>query len=93
LSLVGIPIALAMLLAWVGALFFGPIPAVTEVGRRLLRSRASIAGGLVVGAVLMRGAMWLLPLIGGLVYLLALVIGLGGYGMASWELRRQHAAG
>lgn len=93
LSLVGIPIALAMLLAWVGALFFGPIPAVTEVGRRLLRSRASVAGGLVLGAVLLRGAMWLLPLIGGLVYLVALVVGLGGYGMASWELRRQHAAG
>lgn len=93
LTLVGIPIALVILIAWVVMLFFGPVPAVTEVGRRLLRSRGGMAGGLVVGALLLRGVMWLLPLIAGIAYLAALVVGLGSYGMAAWGLRREHAAG
>ncbi|MBI5156728.1 MAG: hypothetical protein HZA58_01800, partial [Acidimicrobiia bacterium] len=92
LTLVGIPVALLMLLTWVVALFLGPIPAVTAAGKWLLRGRGGVAAALVVGTVVWRGAMWLLPLIAVLLYLSALVIGLGAYGSAAWSLRREHAA-
>jgi hypothetical protein len=91
LTLVGIPVALVVLLAWVVALFLGPLPAVTAFGGRLLRSRGGAAAALLVGAVALRGAMWLLPLLAAFIYLGALLIGLGSFGMAAWGLRREHA--
>ena len=90
LTLVGIPVALVLLLGWLVALFLGPLPAVTGAGKRLLRGRGGVALGLVVGTVLWRGTMWLLPLVATLLYLAALLVGLGAYGSAGWSLRRQH---
>lgn len=92
LTLVGIPVAVVLLLLWATALFLGPLPAVTAVGHRLLQGRGGAAAGLVLGALLWRGAMWLLPLIAGLLYLAALLVGLGSYFMAGWDLRGEHAA-
>jgi hypothetical protein len=92
LTLVGIPVALLLLLTWVVALFLGPLPAVTAAGTRLLRGKGGIALGLLVGTVVWRGAMWLLPLIAVLLYLAALLVGLGALGSAAWNLRREHAA-
>jgi cytoskeletal protein CcmA (bactofilin family) len=91
LTLVGIPVALALLFLWALALFLGPLPAVTRVGTRMLGDRGGAAAGVVVGAVALRGAMWLLPLIALFVYLGFLVVGLGSYGIAAWSLRREHA--
>ena len=91
LTLVGIPVALVVLLTWLVALFLGPLPAVTTAGKRLLRGRGGVALGLVVGTMLWRGAMWLLPLLAAVIYLAALLIGLGAYGSAAWSLRREHA--
>jgi hypothetical protein len=91
LTLVGIPVALLVLLVWLLALLLGPIPAVTRFGSLLLRGNGGTAAALVIGAVIWRGAMWLLPLVAGLVYLAALVVGLGGYVTAGWSLRRQSA--
>lgn len=90
LTLVGIPVALLLLLVWVVALFVGPLPAITAAGKRLLRGRGGVAAGLLVGTLVWRGAMWLLPLIAVLLYLAALLIGLGAYGSAAWSLRREH---
>jgi cytoskeletal protein CcmA (bactofilin family) len=90
LTLVGIPVALALLILWALALFLGPLPAVTHVGTRMLSGSGGIAAGVVVGAVALRGVMWLLPLIALFVYLGFLVVGLGSYGMAAWGLRREH---
>jgi cytoskeletal protein CcmA (bactofilin family) len=92
LTLVGIPVALILLLTWIVALFLGPLPAVTAAGTRLLRGRGGVALGLLVGTVLWRGAMWLLPLIAVLLYLAVLLVGLGAYGSAAWSLRRDHTA-
>jgi hypothetical protein len=92
LTLVGIPVALVLLLAWVSALFLGPLPAVTAAGKRLLRGRGGMGAALVVGTIVWRGAMWLLPLIALLLYLTALLVGLGAYGSAAWSLRREHPA-
>ncbi|MEE8498327.1 MAG: polymer-forming cytoskeletal protein [Acidimicrobiia bacterium] len=89
LTLVGIPVAVFVLLAWLLALVLGPIPAVTHFGAVLLRDRGGVAAALVVGAVVWRGAMWLLPLIAALVYLAAVLVGLGAYATAGWSLRRE----
>lgn len=91
LTLVGIPVALLLLVVWVVAIVLGPIPAVTRLGEMLLRGRGGLAGGLVVGAVALRLAMWALPLIAGLLYVAALLVGLGAYVNAGWQLRRAHA--
>lgn len=91
LTLVGIPVALVILVLWAIMLFLGPLPAVTTAGTRLLRSSGGIAGGLVVGAALFRGALWLLPLIAGFIYLGFLLVGVGSYTMAAWSLRKQAA--
>ncbi len=88
LTLVGIPIAMFVLLAWLLALVLGPIPAVTRFGAMLLQDRGGVAAALVAGAVVWRGAMWLLPLIAAFVYLAALLVGLGAYATAGWDLRR-----
>jgi hypothetical protein len=34
--------------------------------------------------------MWLLPLLTAVLYLGALLVGLGAYGTAAWALRREH---
>jgi cytoskeletal protein CcmA (bactofilin family) len=91
LTLVGIPVGLLLLVLWVIAIVLGPIPAVTRFGEVLLRGRGGLAGGLVVGAIVWRSAMWVLPLVAGVVYLAALLVGLGAYVRAGWELRRAHA--
>jgi len=59
----------------------------------LLRGSGGTAAALVVGAVVWRGAMWLLPLIAALVYLAALVLGLGAYATAAWSIRGEHREG
>jgi cytoskeletal protein CcmA (bactofilin family) len=91
LTLVGIPVGLLLLVLWAIAIVLGPIPAVTRFGEVLLRGRGGLAGGLLVGAIVWRTAMWLLPLVAGIVYLAALLVGLGAYVSAGWELRRSHA--
>ncbi len=90
LTLVGIPVALVILVAWVVGLMVGPIPAVTQLGTRMLRGRGGPAAALVVGVLVWRGAIWLLPLIGALIYVAALLVGVGSYVSAGWELREQH---
>jgi hypothetical protein len=92
LSLVGVPLAVLLLLAWLVVLFLGPIPAVTWAGRRLLRGKGGVAGGLVLGVILWRGAMWILPLVAAVLYLAALVVGVGGFVLAAWEVRGQAEA-
>jgi hypothetical protein len=91
LTLVGIPVALVLLLLWLVALFLGPLPAVTWVGQKAVSGQGGLALGLVVGAVLWRGAMWLLPLLAALLYLAALLIGLGAAVLAAWEQRKATA--
>lgn len=92
LTLVGIPVALLLLVAWIVALVLGPIPAVTRAGTFIVRGRGGMAAALVVGAVAWRGAMWALPLLSGLLYLAALLVGLGAYARAGWRLRGSRAS-
>jgi cytoskeletal protein CcmA (bactofilin family) len=91
-TLVGIPIALFVLVAWVLVLFLGPYPAVARLGAALLRGRTGVAAAFVLGAVAWRFAIWLLPLVGALVYLAALLVGSGSFALAAWQQRTRSAA-
>lgn len=86
-TLVGLPVAAMVLLAMVVLLLVGPVPAVTAVGDRLLRGRAGLFGGFLLGAVLWRLGIWLVPLVGGVVYLVGLVWGTGGWVYGGWHQR------
>jgi hypothetical protein len=92
LTLVGLPVAVALGICWVLAVFMGPIPAVAAAGERLLRGRGGLFGAFVIGALAWRVSMWLLSLVAALLYVAALVVGLGSFGMAAWEGRRGGAA-
>lgn len=89
LTLVGIPVAVFVLLAWALSLLLGPIPAVTRIGSVVTSGRGGSAGALVIGAVVWRGTMWVLPLVAALVYVAALLVGLGSYALAGWSLRSE----
>ena len=91
-SLAGLPLAGLALFGLLLGLVFGPIPSVTVFGDLLLRRRAGLFGAFVLGAVLLRAAIWGFSLIGvgaigALVYLIALVWGVGGWVLGGWRLR------
>ena len=92
-SLVGIPLALAVLLALVVAVAFGSVPLVTAVGSRLLAGRGGVFGGLVLGAVIWAAVAVVSPLLGAVAYTVALVWGLGAWLMAGWQIRRARVEG
>ncbi len=88
-SLVGLPVALLLLVAWIALLVLGPAPAVAWAGRRILAGRGTVYGALFVGALAWRGAMWLFGLVAALVYAAALLVGVGSFAIAAWERRRR----
>ncbi len=89
ITLVGVPVALALLVLLVLGLLFGPVPAVTAVGVKLLRGRWGLFAAFIIGAVLWRLGIWLIPLVGFGLYLGGLVVGVGGWVVAIWETRRE----
>ena len=88
LTLVGLPLTLVLLLVMAAGAFVGPVPAVTAAGVRLLRGRGGLFGGFLVGAVLWTLAIWFVPRVGGLIYLVGLIWGLGSWAVAVAEIRR-----
>ena len=92
-SLIGIPVGLVLLLLLVLSLFFGPIPAVTALGNKLLRGRGALFGGFLFGVVLWRGALWLLPWVALFIYGLSVAAGLGGFVAAVYTRRRGESGG
>lgn len=77
-TVVGIPVALVVLGSWVLGLMVGPVPALAAVGRRILGERVSVYGAFLLGAILW-GPVLLVPVVGGIAYLLALFWGLGAW--------------
>ncbi|HHC09184.1 MAG TPA: hypothetical protein ENK55_10790 [Actinobacteria bacterium] len=90
-TLVGLPVAVVLLLVAVAGVAVGPVPAVLALGAALTRGRFDLYGGFLVGAAAWLAAVFLLPFVGGLVYLAGLVWGLGGWAMGWWALRRRSA--
>ena len=88
MTLVGLPIAVIGVLIGVIAFIIGPVPAVTALGNRVLVNRGGLFGAFVVGAVLWRLGIWLIPVVGGFIYLIALVWGIGAWVMGFAAARR-----
>ena len=88
LTLVGIPLSGVLVILFLLSLFFGPIPAVAAVGDKLGRGRFGLMGAFVVGALIWRLGIWLIPFVGALLYFAALIWGVGGWVVGAWESRR-----
>lgn len=89
MTLVGVPVAVALLVLFVLGLLFGPVPAVTAIGVKILRSRWGLFASFILGALIWRLGIWLIPMVGFGLYLGALVVGVGGWAVAIWEQRRE----
>lgn len=87
-TVVGAPVGVMLLLLWMLGLIFAPLPAVAAGGDVLLRGRGGIFGALVVGAVVWRLGIWLIPVVGVLLYTTALMAGTGSLVMAAWRQRQ-----
>jgi hypothetical protein len=68
-------------------LCFGSVPVVAAAGMRLTGGGAGPFGGLVVGAVALALLAALVPALGALVYLVALVWGVGAWVLGGWTVR------
>jgi hypothetical protein len=88
ITLVGIPVAVVLLAIGVVAFIIGPVPAVTALGNRILLRRGGLFGALIVGAVVWRLGIWLIPYVGVVMYVLGLVWGIGGWVMGALAARR-----
>lgn len=86
MTLVGIPLGVGILLALALILAVGQVAGVGILGRSILKSgslvRAFMAGWGIVAAVT------LIPFVGGVVWFVAGVYGLGAIGVAVWRARR-----
>ncbi len=81
MTLVGLPLAAIGALIGGIAFIIGPVPAVTALGNRILWNRGGLFGAFVIGAVLWRVGIWLIPVAGGILYLIGLVWGVGAWVM------------
>lgn len=89
MTLVGVPVAVALLVLLLLSLVFAPVPAVTALGARLVGSRDwGLLASFLIGAILWRLGIWLIPWVGFAIYLGALAAGMGGWLLAIWEQRR-----
>ncbi|HSJ71917.1 MAG TPA: hypothetical protein VLA29_09770 [Acidimicrobiia bacterium] len=88
ITLVGIPISIVLLAFVVVGFIIGPVPAVTALGNRVLFTRGGLFGAFLVGAVLWRLGIWLIPFVGGAIYVLGLVWGIGGWVLGAFAARR-----
>jgi len=86
-TIVGIPLAIVGVLALATLLLFGTVPLVTAVGLRLLSGRGGPPAGFLLGAVLWRVVALVLPLLGAVLFVVALVWGSGGWAMGAWRAR------
>ncbi len=87
-TLVGLPLAGLLMLVAVGLFIVGPIPAITALGNRVLLRRGGLFGAFIFGAVLWRLGIWLIPIVGGVIYLIGLVWGVGAWVLGVRATRR-----
>ena len=88
MTLVGIPLAAILVLIGIALFIIGPLPAVTALGHRVLLGRGGLFGAFVAGAALWRFGIWIIPVVGGLLYVLAMVWGIGGWVLGVIATRR-----
>jgi len=88
-TLVGIPVGVALLLASIPVLLVAYATGAWLLGRRVLRNRSPWLALLVGWAIL--SVLALIPVVGALVGLIATVVGLGALAVAMWRARRPGA--
>ena len=89
-TLVGLPLAALVLFAMLLGLILGPVPWVTagaDLLFRPLKRKPGLFGGFAIGAVLWRFGIWIVPVVGALLYLIALIWGIGGWVLGGWRIR------
>jgi hypothetical protein len=86
-TLVGIPLALVTLTVFLGVLLFGTVPFLAAAGMRFLRGRGGVYGGFVVAAVAWGLVAALLPALGVILFIVALVWGTGSWLLGGWRSR------
>ena len=82
-------VVVLFLIAAVVAVLFGPIPALAALGDRSTRGRAGLFGGFVVGVIMWRLVVWIVPIIGLLVSILILAFGVGAWIVSWWDQRAE----
>jgi hypothetical protein len=90
-SLVGIPLGAGLLLALVPIYSVGYVTGAWLLGRRILKPPTSRFVAFLAGWAILR-VVALIPILGGLAWLVATVFGLGALIVAAWRARRPHAA-
>lgn len=90
-TLVGIPLGIALLLGAIPVLLVAYVTTAWIVGRRVLRNRSASAwAALLAGWGILR-VLALIPVAGALVWLAATVVGLGALAVALWRARQTGA--
>ncbi|MCP3975839.1 MAG: polymer-forming cytoskeletal protein [bacterium] len=87
-TVVGAPVGVLLLILWLLGLVFAPLPAVAAGGDLILGGRGGLFGAFVVGAAVWRLGIWLIPVVGVLLYTTALMAGTGGLVLAAWRQRQ-----
>ncbi len=87
-TLVGLPLAIMVVMAIVASIIVGPVPAVAALGNRVLLKKGGILAAFAIGAILWRAGIWLIPVVGGILYVIALVWGVGAWIVGFIETRR-----
>jgi hypothetical protein len=54
---------------------------------RRLKRKPGLFGAFAIGAVLWRFGIWIIPVVGALLYLIALIWGIGGWVLGGWRIR------
>jgi MFS family permease len=88
MTLVGLPLAIVGVLIGGIAFIIGPVPAVTALGNRVLLNRGGLFGAFVAGAALWGIAIWLIPVVGGFVYVVGSIWGIGAWVLGFAAARR-----
>ena len=76
-TLVGIPLSIVLIMLAVTLFVVGAVPAVATLGHFVLWRRGGLFGAFLIGAVLWRLAIWIIPYAGAGIFVLGLVWGIG----------------
>jgi hypothetical protein len=90
-TLVGIPLGVGLLLALAPIYSVGYVTGAWLLGRRIIKPPTSRFLAFLVGWVILR-VLALIPVLGGLVWLVVTVFGLGALIVAAWRARRPYEA-
>ena len=87
-TLVGLPLAVVLGAIGLIGVVLGPVPAVTALGNRVLFGRGGLFVAFLVGAILWRLGIWLIPYVGAVLFVVGLTWGVGAWVMGALASRR-----